>query len=122
MTRPDISMTTAEFDGFLERCPQMVVGAIGDDGWPTGSLATTRVIDGLVSLGFDQDDPMLDVLGPDPRVCCVADEHASYYEIRGVIIHGTLVPGDVADDFTLEPGRTITFDFGRLQHGVSGGS
>ena len=43
-------MTSAEVDAFLERCPQMVVGAIDTDGWPTAALAATRIVDGVLSL------------------------------------------------------------------------
>jgi hypothetical protein len=94
----------------------MVVGAIDSDGWPTAALAAPRIVDGVLSLGFSDDDHFLEGLGRDPNVCCVADEHESYYEIRGVIIHGQVVSTGAVGNFRLDPRRTISFDFGRLEH------
>jgi hypothetical protein len=108
-------MTSAEVDAFLVRCPQMVVGAIDSDGWPTATLAATRFVNGLLSVDVAEADPLINVLAGDSSVCCVADEHESYYEIRGVIIHGHLVAAEDAGEFTLDAGRTISFDFGRLE-------
>jgi hypothetical protein len=105
-------MTTAEVEAFLARCPQVVVGALGADGWPTGTIAASSYVDGGLALTFGLDAP---VLGD---VCCVADEHASYFEIRGVIVHGRSLP--VAGEPTrarVEVERVVSFDFGRLHQG-----
>ena len=51
-------------------------------------------------------------------VCCVADEHASYFEIQGVIVHGRGLPIDGEPDRALvEIERVVSFDFGRLRPG-----
>lgn len=109
MSRPDISMGPEEVAGFLARCPQMVVGAIDADGWPTGSIAASTYEGETLSLRFDPDDPILAELARDPAVCCVADEHRSYREIRGVIVHGT-----IGDQHAVAIDRVISFDFGRI--------
>jgi hypothetical protein len=110
MSRVDISMTAAEVDAFLARCPQMVVGAIGADGWPTGTLAASTYVDGELVVRFDGRE----VLHGD--VCCVADEHAIYFEIQGVIVRGRAVPVDGDPHrarIAIE--RVTSFDFGRLR-------
>lgn len=115
MTRPDISMSPTETEAFLQRCSQLVVGAIDADGWPTATLAAIQVVDGPLSLQLVDGDPLVEQFARDPNVCCVADEHESYYEIRGVIIHGRLVTSADAGQYTLDATRTITFDFGKLR-------
>lgn len=110
--RPDISMSAAEVDAFLARALRMVVGAIGPDGWPVGTLGATRYEDGRLAVEFAPHDPVAAALAGDRRACLVWDEHASYSEIRGVIVHGT-VAGDPAGEVAIE--RTISFDFARIQ-------
>jgi hypothetical protein len=110
VSKVDITMTAAEVEAFLARCPQVVVGAIGPDGWPTGTLAASHVADGGLVVEFGAGE----VLHGD--VCCVADEHASYFEIRGVIVHGRATPIDGAEaraGVAIE--RTVSFDFARLR-------
>jgi hypothetical protein len=110
VSKVDITMTPAEVAAFLARCPQVVVGAIDADGWPTGTLAASRYADGALVVEFGAGE----VLHGD--VCCVADEHASYFEIQGVIVHGVSVP--IAEEparARVEIERVVSFDFGRLR-------
>jgi nitroimidazol reductase NimA-like FMN-containing flavoprotein (pyridoxamine 5'-phosphate oxidase superfamily) len=114
--RRDISMSEAEVDAFLARCPQMVVGAIAADGWPTGTIAATSYAAGELRVRFAAaDDPVLVELPRDPHVCCVADEHPSYYEIRGVMVHGRIDGAGASGDAPVALDRIVSFDFGRLQ-------
>mgnify|MGYP006370074013 CR=1 FL=1 len=110
MSKVDISMTDAEVDAFLTRCPHMVVGALDAAGWPTGTIATSTYVDGTLTVRFAAAAPLLG------DVCCVADEHASYFEIRGVIVHDRAAP-DAVDPAVavVEPERVVSFDFGRLR-------
>jgi nitroimidazol reductase NimA-like FMN-containing flavoprotein (pyridoxamine 5'-phosphate oxidase superfamily) len=107
-------MTGAEVDEFLAACAHLVVGVIGDDGWPTGTIAASEYEDGTLTLRGLPDD-LLELLERDARICCVADEHASYYDIRGVIVHATAVRRPGAPDLTAKPDRVISFDFGHLR-------
>ncbi|MDO8361733.1 MAG: pyridoxamine 5'-phosphate oxidase family protein [Actinomycetota bacterium] len=125
MAKADITMTPAEVDAFLARCPQMVVGALDADGWPTGTLARCTYADGALSLHVQTGDPVLQHLARDPRVCCTADEHATYFEIQGVTVLGTAaLPaawqavgdgriGEVVVSVAVD--RIVSFDFGRLR-------
>jgi hypothetical protein len=107
-------MPQEEVDALLARCAQMVVGAIDVDGWPIGTIAATHHDAGTLSIHFRPDDPVAARLVDDAHVCCLADEHGSYSEIRGVMVHGTAAPAG-AGTFTVAPTRTLGFDFGRIQ-------
>ena len=119
MSRRDISMTPAEVSEFVAGRRQFVVGTVGSDGWPMGTIARSTAgstTDGgrEVVLAFAEGDPMIEQLGSDPSLCLVADEHESYFEIRGVIVHGNAV-GVGDHSFRVDIDRIISFDFGRLR-------
>ena len=110
MAKRDISMSDEEVDTFLADCSLMVVGAVAADGWPVGTIAASTYCDGVLSLRFVDGDPVRAELARDPRVCCTADVHDSYFEIKGVTVHGLIGADDcVATD------HVISFDFGRLR-------
>ena len=115
MPRRDITMSDDEVEEFLSARAHMVVGVIDDDGWPTGTIVATRYADGQLTLHLPSGDQLLDVVARDPRICCTADEHGSYYDIRGVIVHGTAERGDSENELSVTIERTISFDFGRLR-------
>lgn len=113
MARPDIAMSAAEVDAFLARCGVMVLGAVDGDGWPVGTLARATFTAGALSVEIDPDDPIVADIERDGRVCCLADEHASYDTIRGVIVLGrcaSRASGRLAVDID----RVVSFDFGRI--------
>ena len=114
MPRRDVSMTGDEVDDFLAGCTHLVVGAIDGDGWPTGTIAAGAYHDGKLSLRGLPDE-MLDLVARDARICCVADEHAAYYDIRGVIVHATAARRPESPDVTATLDHVISFDFGRLR-------
>jgi hypothetical protein len=114
MPRHDISMTGDEIDDFLGGRAHLVVGAIDGQGWPTGAIAASQYVDGALTLRGLPDE-MLDLIARDARICCVADEHASYYEIRGVIVHAVAERQPGSSDLTATPDRVISFDFARLR-------
>ncbi len=107
----DITMTQPEIDAFLQRSGHVVVGALDADGWPVGTLAAMSYANGRLALTFADRDSVAVELQRDPHLCCVWDEHVSYFEIQGVIVHGSLAD----DDTTLDVAKLISFDFGRLR-------
>jgi hypothetical protein len=107
-------MTDDEVEHFLAGCAHLIVGAIDGEGWPTGSIAASAYHDGALTLRGLPDE-MLDLIARDARICCVADEHAAYYDIRGVIVHATAARLPESGDVTATLDHVISFDFGRLR-------
>jgi Pyridoxamine 5'-phosphate oxidase len=114
LPKVDISMTPEEVDDFLGRCPTMVLASIDADGWPTGALAVSAYRDGVLSLRVNPTDPILGCIAVDDRVSCAADEHRSYFEIRGVIVNGRASTA-AAGRLDLHVDEVLSFDFGRLR-------
>jgi hypothetical protein len=113
MPKADISMAADEVDAFLTRCDVMVIGTIDADGWPTGTIAPTRCDDGALRIELDAGDPVAVGIEHAGALCCVADEHEKYFEIRGVIVHGS--PGRrVGALLSVNMEHIVSFDFGRI--------
>lgn len=118
--RPDISMTAGEIDRFLGSRFEAVIAAVGV-GPPGAAMAAFQLgSDGTASFELSADDPILALLATDDRVCCAVEEFPSYFEIRGVMLHGHARRrhGDEAPDravFDLEVEKTVSFDFGKLE-------
>jgi hypothetical protein len=115
--RPDITMTDGEVRALLGRAGDVVVAAIGPDGWPVATLAPARLEDDHLVVDIPADDLVAGSLTDGADVCCVADEGTSYFDIKGVITNGQVAPVradpqrrrvDVRID------RVVSFDFARL--------
>jgi len=113
MPKRDIRMGAKEIDDFLSRCEVMAVGTVDADGWPTATLSHCEFRNGALLLRLDPTDSVAASAVTCGQLCCVADEHVSYYEIRGVIVHGR--PSFVDKSVRVEIERRSGFDFGKLQ-------
>jgi len=113
MPKRDIHMDAKEIDDFLSRCEVMAVGTVDADGWPTVTLSHCEFPNGVLLLQLDPTDPVAASAVARQQLCCVADEHVSYYEIRGVIVHGQ--PSFVDKSVRVDIERRSGFDFGKLQ-------
>jgi hypothetical protein len=115
--RPNIAMTDSEVRALLARAGEVVVAAIAPSGWPVATLAPARLDAARLAIDVAADDPLADSLVDDAAVCCVADEGASYLDIKGVIARGS-VAGVETDgalrrvDVRIE--HVVSFDFGKL--------
>jgi hypothetical protein len=113
MPKADISMTPEEVVAFLSRTGTMVIGTIDADGWPTGTLARANYTDGSLTIDLDAHDPVGIDVARTNALCCVADEHETYFDIRGVIVHGR--PGERrGSTLAVDVRRIVSFDFGRI--------
>lgn len=119
-TRPDIRMDPGEITAFLATQPRVVVAAL-DGTAPVGTVAAARFVDGAVEVTLRDDDPVRALLDADPRVCVIAEQFPTYYEIRGVVLHGT-ARFATADDrvFRIVPDDVTSFDFGKLPRAGAG--
>jgi hypothetical protein len=118
MPKQDIAMSQAEIDGFLATQSAAVVVGLRGTGAPTG--ASARLHRGQGGLGFSVslDDPIVSHLAEDDRACCVVEQFPSFYEIKGVMLHGRAsrrdggAPGEARFDLAVE--KVVSFDFGKL--------
>jgi len=113
MPKRDIHMDAKEIDDFLSRCNLMAVGTVDADGWPTATLSHCEFANGALLLQLVPTYPVAASAVARQQLCCVADEHVSYYEIRGVIVHGQ--PSFVDKSVRVDIERRSGFDFGKLQ-------
>jgi nitroimidazol reductase NimA-like FMN-containing flavoprotein (pyridoxamine 5'-phosphate oxidase superfamily) len=113
MPKRDIDMDAKEIDDFLSRCKVMAVGTVDADGWPTATLSNCEFPDGALLLRLDPTDPVAANALARQQLCCVADEHMTYYEIRGVRVHGR--PSVVDKGVRVDIERRSGFNFGKLQ-------
>ncbi len=114
MPKRDIRMDTKEIDDFLSRCEVLAVGTVDADGWPTATLTHCEFRNGaLLLLRLDPTDSVAVSAVARRQLCCVADEHASYYDIRGVIVHGQ--PNFADKGVRVDIERRSGFDFGKLE-------
>ena len=113
--RPDISMSADEVRGFLATKRRAVVAAL-DAGAPVGTVAEIRLLETVVEVTLAHDDPVRVVLAVDDRVCVIAEQFPTYYEIKGEAVHGRAQPVDGIGGrtFRLSLDDPTSFDFGKL--------
>jgi len=113
--RPDIAMSAEEVRAFLATQRRAVVAAL-DAGTPVGTVADVRLVDAAVEVTLSHDDPVRLVLAVDDRVCVIAEQFPTYYEIKGVAAHGQAQPVDGVGGrtFRLTLDDLTSFDFGKL--------
>lgn len=123
--RRDIRMTPGEITAFLTGRTRAVVVALDAGGRPHGAVGRLEFeapawAAGRVNFAVYADDPLVGLLGADPRACCTVEQFPSYYEIRGVMIHGHAGAAGSADGvarFTLDVAGAVSYDFGKLPGG-----
>lgn len=120
MPRADIRMTDAETRAFLDAKHEVVVVANDADGSPIATVAPYAFDGEMITVSLAADDPVAEALHHDGRVCVVAEQFPSYFEVRSVVVHGRADLAPVADDgrFALRIALgedTVTFDFAKMQ-------
>ena len=113
MARADLRLTPDEYEAFMSRCNSMVVAALDDNGDFASAIAIANWRDGALTLRFHPDDALSTLLADGRAMCCTADEAHTYYEIKGVTIHGSgraLAPGLIGVGIT----DVVSFDFGKI--------
>jgi nitroimidazol reductase NimA-like FMN-containing flavoprotein (pyridoxamine 5'-phosphate oxidase superfamily) len=114
--RADVSMSAEEIDAFLRSQQRAVVVANRADGAPGAAVGTFRGPE--MEFGLATGDPVIALLADDERVCCVVDQFPSYYEIKGVMLHGRArVVGNDASitSYKLAVEQVVSFDFAKLR-------
>ena len=114
--RPDISMSRDEIAAFLAAQSRVIVVAL-DAGAPVGTVADLHFADDQLAVTLRIDDPLGALIAADDRVCVIAEQFPTYYEIKGVSAHGraALVDADGGRTrFTIGLDDTTSFDFGKV--------
>jgi len=111
-------MGTEEVEEFLATRTEAVVIGLDDHGMPSGGVGRLLLADGVVGFALGAEDPVVALLDVDDRACCVVEQFPSYYEIKGVMLHGRATPavesilGEMA--FVLDVRHVVSFDFSKL--------
>jgi hypothetical protein len=114
----DIAMGTEEIQDFLNSRTEAVVIGLDDNGEPSGGVGQLMLTDGVIGFALGAEDPVVELLNLDARACCVVEQFPSYYEIKGVMLHGQARPaaeskvGEAA--FVLDVEQVVSFDFSKL--------
>ena len=113
--RPDISMTPDEIVTFLATQTRAVVAALDGDA-PVGTVAALRLDGDELEVTLRADDEVRALLGVDERVCVIAEQFPTYFEIKAVCAHGhaRFVDGPAGATFRLGLDDVTSFDFAKL--------
>ncbi len=100
MPRERIGMSDTEVRAYLADERWMVLGTLDPDGSPWADAVRVRFEGERLLLRVPHASRSFANIGRDPRVCAASDRFASYYEIRGVTVHGRAeaVEGEAAAD------------------------
>ena len=88
MPRESIAMSNEELTDFIGAKPWVVVGTLDEDGSPWGDVAASLIEGGQLIFAVPNGTRAAANIGRDPRVVCMNDQYPTYYEIKGVTIHG----------------------------------
>jgi nitroimidazol reductase NimA-like FMN-containing flavoprotein (pyridoxamine 5'-phosphate oxidase superfamily) len=136
MPRESISMSMEEVTGFLQSQRWMVLGTLAEDGTPWADVVACLLDSGFLYFCLPRGSRSLANISRDNRVCLTIDQFPSYYEIKGVTVHGRAqaipegaavtglaslpdpltgapVPGRAV--FRLDLADVMSFDFGKIK-------
>ena len=88
MPRESIAMSNEELSAFISAKPWVVVGTLDEDGSPWGDVAASLIEGGRLIFAVPAGTRAAANIERDPRVVCMNDQYPTYYEIKGVTIHG----------------------------------
>ena len=110
--RESIRMTRNEIEDFLSTRRTVVLATLGPDGGPNATIVPCLYENGALLLSVD--GPAREALAADDRVSCAVEVCSSYYELRGVTVHGRADPA--ADGAVrVRADKVMSFDFGKIR-------
>jgi predicted pyridoxine 5'-phosphate oxidase superfamily flavin-nucleotide-binding protein len=114
MARESIAMTPDEVRAFLQTRHHVALATVGTDGRPEVTIVPCRYGEDGLELTIALDEPVLaTITNGDDRVCCAVEVCPSYYELRGVSLHGKAEPlGGGRVRVHVE--HATSFDFGKI--------
>lgn len=105
MPRPDVRMTPAEVDAFVQDEEGGVLAHLDEHGDPTAVLVASRGLGSGLALTAVTAQPLP---ADGTEVCVAYEREPSYSGVRAALVLGRLSGG------VLHPDRTISFDFGKI--------
>ena len=111
-------MSEDEIDRFLCSLSTAIVVAGPAGAAPLGAVGDFHYDTGTVAFSLHPADPIVGQLGDGDRVCCIAEQFPSYFEIKSVMLHGYATRRRDSDlgapTFDLDVDKVVSFDFGKL--------
>lgn len=136
MPRESIAITLEESAEFLAAQDWVVLATLEPDGSPWADVVPSIMFDGRLYFRVSAHSRSGRNIRRDARVCCTQDQNPSYYEIKGVMVHGTaksltpegtppallemsdpLLPNDrsASDSYSIELTDVASFDFRKIK-------
>lgn len=83
-------MTGEEVAAFIEERPKFQLATINADGTPHLVTMFSAVVDGKIAFWTYRTSRKARNLSRDPRVTCLIETGTDYFELRGLMIYGTV--------------------------------
>lgn len=118
--RDAVTMTDAEVAALLGSSRKVQLATINPDGTPHLVTMFYTLIDGRIAFWTYRTSQKARNLARDPRLACLVEDGADYFELRGVQVTGTVrLVADQAG--VLDIGRRIAAGLGGVPAGALGG-
>jgi PPOX class probable F420-dependent enzyme len=118
--RDRVKMSDAEVQAMLVGNRKVQLATINPDGYPHLVTMYYTVVGGKIAFWTYRTSQKALNLARDPRISCLVETGEAYFDLRGVLIQGT-VQTITDPDAVLEIGMSIGEVMGGSQAGASGG-
>jgi len=122
MARESIGMSPAEIRELLAQTRWVVLGTLAAGGGPVADLVPCALVGERLCFAVPRGSDAQRRIERDPRVCAATDRYPSYYEIRGVTVHGCAEPvsappalAGAGETYALPLDDTLSFDFSKIR-------
>jgi nitroimidazol reductase NimA-like FMN-containing flavoprotein (pyridoxamine 5'-phosphate oxidase superfamily) len=123
MPRERIEMSRAEVLALLAETRWVALGTLDPDGAPAGYVVPCALQGERLCFAVEPGSEAQRAIERDPRVCAATDRYPTYYEIRGVTVHGraervlTAPAGlqGAGTTYALALDDVVSFDFAKIQ-------
>jgi nitroimidazol reductase NimA-like FMN-containing flavoprotein (pyridoxamine 5'-phosphate oxidase superfamily) len=122
MARESIAMSADEIRTLLAQTSWAVLGTLGLGGEPVAHLVRCALEGEKFCFAVPRESEASLQIERDPRVCVATDRYPTYYEIRGVTLHGRAQPvappaalAGSGMTYALPLDDAASFDFSKIQ-------